>query len=141
MITHIKDVVRRAPNPAKSAVETSERAPRSRRTLVGVAGALLVGLPAILLGGSGASATPLPAHLNNTVGLKTVGPIDESNGFPLWYKDTSGQRLELCLDPNDPMCIMAVMSIPQMSAMTSFNSSSLRRSRRCCTGVLSHFRR
>ena len=112
MITHIKDLVRRAPNPAKSAVETSERAPRSRRTLVGVAGALLVGLPAILLGGSGASATPLPAHLNNTVGLKTVGPIDESNGFPLWYKDTSGQRLELCLDPNDPMCIMGDLPTP-----------------------------
>ena len=53
--------------------------------------------------GLGAGAvTPPPAHLNNTVGLKTVGPIDETNGFPLWYKDTSGQRLELCLDPDRP---------------------------------------
>ena len=106
MITHWKALVRRAPDAAKSAVETPHRAPRSRRTVLGVAGALLVGLPAVLVGVSGAGATPLPAHLNNTVGLKTVGPIDESNGFPLWYKDTSGQRLELCLDPNDPMCIM-----------------------------------
>jgi hypothetical protein len=51
------------------------------------------------------AATPPPAHLNNTVGLKTVGPILESNGFPLWYKDTSGQRLELCTDPGDALCI------------------------------------
>ena len=80
--------------------------------MIATAGALLVGLPAILVGGTGAGATPLPAHLNNTVGLKTVGPIDETNGFPLWYKDTSGQRLELCLNPNDPMCIMGDLPTP-----------------------------
>ena len=43
-------------------------------------------MPAILVG----AATPPPAHTNNTVGLKKVGPIDETNGFPLWYKDTNG---------------------------------------------------
>jgi hypothetical protein len=58
------------------------------------------------------AATPPPAHLNNTVGLKQVGPIDETNGFPLWYKDTNGQRLELCIDPNDAMCIMGDLPSP-----------------------------
>ncbi|MFQ5634349.1 MAG: hypothetical protein ACE5G3_03325 [Gammaproteobacteria bacterium] len=28
-----------------------------------------------------------------------VGPIDPVNGYPLWYEDSTGLRLELCLDP------------------------------------------
>lgn len=31
--------------------------------------------------------------------LEAVGPVDATNGFPLWYNDTSGLKLELCLDP------------------------------------------
>jgi hypothetical protein len=64
------------------------------------------------------AATPPPAHLNNTVGLKTVGPILESNGFPLWYKDTSGQRLELCTDPADALCIPG--ALPTLGAPVVF---------------------
>ena len=30
--------------------------------------------------------------------LKQVGPINESNGFPVWYKDSNGVKLQLCLD-------------------------------------------
>ncbi|WP_143447776.1 PKD domain-containing protein [Kineosporia sp. R_H_3] len=80
-----------------------------RRSLV-AAGAVLA------LAGSGVVAayavTPPPAHLDNTVGLKQVGPIDEANGFPLWYKDTNNVRLELCLDPSDPYCIMGDVPDP-----------------------------
>jgi PKD repeat protein len=97
----------RAPR-SESGVETPAR--RRRRTpklIAGIAGALLVGTPAILVG----AATPPPAHINNTVGLKAVGPIDETNGFPLWYRDTTGQRLELCLDQS-PNCIMGDLPNP-----------------------------
>jgi hypothetical protein len=31
-----------------------------------------------------------------------VGPINASNGFPAWYKDDNGLRLELNVNPNDP---------------------------------------
>ena len=72
---------------------------------------------ATALAGSGIAAafaaTPPPAHVNNTVGLAEVGPIDEANGFPLWYKDTNGVRLELCTDPNDQYCIMGDLPQPQ----------------------------
>ena len=34
--------------------------------------------------------------------LTQVGPINESNGFPFWYKDSKGVKLELCLDAQDP---------------------------------------
>lgn len=34
--------------------------------------------------------------------LVKVGPLSAVNGFPLWYKDSQGTRLELVTDPNDP---------------------------------------
>jgi hypothetical protein len=41
-------------------------------------------------------------------GLTAVGPNDSSHGFPLWYQDSTGRALELCLSPatsvNGPMC-------------------------------------
>jgi hypothetical protein len=35
----------------------------------------------------------------------TNGPINDENGFPFWYKDKNNLSLELCLNPNDPMCL------------------------------------
>ena len=32
--------------------------------------------------------------------LAAVGPVSAANGFPVWYEDTEGLRLELCLDQN-----------------------------------------
>ena len=84
--------------------------------------ATVAGAVALTLAASGAAlasaAVPPPAHKGNTVGLKQVGPIDETNGFPLWYRDTNGVRLELCLDPNDANCIMG--DIPDPTKPVSF---------------------
>ena len=79
-------------------MEAFTRLRRSRRAAaIGVA-VLMVGT----IGGFAAdAATPPPAHNNGTAGLKQVGPIDETNGFPLWYKDPNNVRLELCLVPSD----------------------------------------
>jgi len=83
---------------------------------------LAVGVAALAMAASGVliaeAATPPPAHKANTAGLKQVGPIDEATGFPLWYKDTNNVRLELCLDPNDALCIMG--DRPDMQAPVSF---------------------
>ena len=32
-----------------------------------------------------------------------VGPINAFNGFPVWYKDENGLRLQLNVDPTDPI--------------------------------------
>lgn len=54
---------------------------------------------ALLVGGISGPATaalaPAPAG---------VGPINSAVGYPLWYEDTTGLRLELCLDQNG-MCL------------------------------------
>ncbi|WP_147370406.1 hypothetical protein [Lysinibacillus yapensis] len=36
--------------------------------------------------------------------MTEVGPTRDDNGFPFWYKDSNGVKLELCLDPADPYC-------------------------------------
>lgn len=85
--------------------------------------ALLVAVLAITmtLVGAGLVASalaPPPAHQQNTVGLRQVGPIDEANGYPLWYRDTNNVKLELCLDPNDSNCIMG--EVPDPTQPVSF---------------------
>lgn len=37
----------------------------------------------------------------NAERLAKVGPVDAATGFPMWYKDGAGTRLELALDPAD----------------------------------------
>ncbi len=37
--------------------------------------------------------------------LQAVGPANIANGFPMWYMDASDLILELCKDPDDPLCI------------------------------------
>ena len=39
---------------------------------------------------------------DNPSRLTGRGPIDPRNGFPRWYKDAAGVRLELAFDPRDP---------------------------------------
>ena len=85
---------------------------RLRRSRRAATVGLAVTMVATVGGLAAYAATPPPAHLNNTVGLKQVGPIDETNGFPLWYKDTNNVRLELCLDPSDANCIMGDLPHP-----------------------------
>ncbi|HET6720802.1 MAG TPA: Ig-like domain-containing protein [Rhodocyclaceae bacterium] len=57
---------------------------------------------ALLAGGlsapAGAALAPAPAG---------VGPINSAIGDPQWYEDTSGLRLDLCLDQNG-MCLVAL---------------------------------
>ena len=40
--------------------------------------------------------------------LTQVGPTNDDNGFPFWYKDSKGVKLELCLDAQDPLCGLVV---------------------------------
>ncbi len=92
--------------------EVGRRSRRKRRAALAAGLAAAALLPVLVSSGSGSAAAPPPAHNGGTAGLKAVGPIDETNGFPLWYKDTAGRRLELCIDPNDPMCIMGDLPNP-----------------------------
>lgn len=45
------------------------------------------------------------------VDLRAVGPVSAFN-YPVWYKDGFGQKLELCLEPNNPLCIIGDVPDP-----------------------------
>src|SRR3954453_9418742 len=86
------------------------RMTRRRRTLTVSAAAFAMAASGAMVASQ--ALAPPPAHNNGTSGLKAVGPINETNGFPVWYQDTSGTRLELCTDPGDANCIVGAPQTP-----------------------------
>src|SRR4051812_2060905 len=75
--------------------------PRRRWSRRAVALAAVAALP--LAGATAALATTAVVKANPG-GLTAVGPVNSEYGFPAWYQDNTGKRVELCLDGNDPMC-------------------------------------
>ena len=57
--------------------------------------------------------------IRNNDRLAVRGPINPDNGFPRWYKDASGVRLELAFDPADPNT-PAIGDLPDPAAPVSF---------------------
>ena len=40
--------------------------------------------------------------------LRAVGPIDVTNGYPVWFQDSNSVALEACLDLLDPLCLQPI---------------------------------
>jgi hypothetical protein len=95
---------------------TGRRSPGSRRRRALVAGIVAIALMAS--GGLVAMAVTIPPA--NSGGIVEVGPISGENGFPVWYKDSTGTRLEACLDAADPLCGFAAGDIPDETKPISF---------------------
>jgi hypothetical protein len=65
-----------------------------------VASGLLAG--ALVAVGLGAVAAPAPAA---PLYASAAGRVDSATGYPFWFQDSAGTRLELCLDDEqDPLC-------------------------------------
>jgi hypothetical protein len=56
----------------------------------------------------------------NPGGVTAVGPVNGDNGFPAWYADKAGTRLELCLDGDNPLCGFLPGDIPDETQPVSF---------------------
>lgn len=52
--------------------------------------------------------------------LAAMGPISDRHGFPVWYEDATGLRLELCYDHLDPFCNIPPEEMPDPGAPVSF---------------------
>ena len=70
------------------------------------------------------AAAPLAAQALTIDGTKThlkaVGPVSGDHGFPTWYEDQTGQRLEPCLDPLDLYCGIVPATMPDPAQPVSF---------------------
>lgn len=86
----------------------------TRLTRFGMVAALSLGLVAPFAAGAIADVmTPTTSHDGS--GLTKVGPIAD-NGFPTWYKDSTGLRLEPCVTLDDPLCSALPDEVPDPAA-------------------------
>ena len=66
----------------------------------------------------GANVGQLPAGaVNHPV---EVGPVSGENGFPVWYRDSTGMRLEGCLQSEDPLCAIPADEMADPDAPTAW---------------------
>jgi hypothetical protein len=95
--------------------QPEERSRWSRRVPT-VLAAMLVMLTVIAQG----ALAVTQVTVNSTVALKAVGPTSSVHGFPAWYQDSTGLRLEPCLDGDNPECGFLPGDIPDPDAPISF---------------------
>ncbi|HWU08619.1 MAG TPA: hypothetical protein VN520_19940 [Streptomyces sp.] len=94
----------------------SSRPPRrpSRRVTAGLVAA------AVTFAGSTAAWAATEVLVKNQGNLTAVGPISSATGFPAWYQDSTGTRVELCLDGDNPLCGFLPGDIPNEAAPIEF---------------------
>jgi hypothetical protein len=81
----------------------------------------------VLVLGSTAVALAVPVAPTNADGTLTtrsgrltqVGPIAE-HGFPAWYRDSNGVRIEACTTLDDPLCSTLPDEVPDPDAPVSY---------------------
>ncbi len=101
------DAARVSPHP---------RPPRRQRRVLALLTAALV-LPLGVATSTTATAEniqPNPGH------LVQAGPVSSVHGFPAWYEDSAGRRLEPCVDHRNPLCDVPPDHVPNPSGPMSF---------------------
>ena len=58
--------------------------------------------------------------VKNPGGLTASGPVNAEYGFPSWYSDSLGVRLEPCLDGDNPLCGFLPGDIPDEAVPVAF---------------------
>ncbi|MGK5114906.1 fibronectin type III domain-containing protein [Geodermatophilus sp. CPCC 205506] len=97
-----------------STTEHGRGSPLGRRVVAGLA-ALVVPVSMATVATAATEIT-----VKNPGQLVQAGPVDASHGFPTWYEDKSGVRLEPCLDHTNPLCGIPADEVPNPSAPVSF---------------------
>ena len=97
------------------AVQLLRGSPR-RKAVAGFAAAITVVTGFFVVQGlAGATViTAPPTH------LLAAGPTNPDNGFPTWYKDSNNLNVGLCLDLNNPFCVLAGAGVPDETQPVSF---------------------
>jgi hypothetical protein len=85
------------------------------RRLVAVVAAL-----AMTLLTSQAAFAATGVTVKDAAGLRAVGPTSSDHGFPTWYQDKAGERLELCLDKDNLLCGLLPGAVPHDEQPISF---------------------
>ncbi|WP_432571081.1 hypothetical protein [Kineococcus sp. SYSU DK005] len=108
-----------APRPAGA--HRRERSRRGRRARLGTrrTAALLTAL-VLPVAGAGTVWAATGVTATNPDKLVARGAVDTTTGFPAWYQDSKGTRLELCLDATNPFCGFLPGDVPDPEAPVVF---------------------
>ncbi len=87
----------------------------TKRTIVALTGVVALATPLALV----AHATVVQPSTARAGSLTQVGPIAD-HGFPNWYRDSNGIRLEGCWQTGDPLCEPLAGEIPNPDAASSY---------------------
>jgi len=83
-------------------------------------GVLLVALLTVPLALATSSNAATEMTVTNPGGLTEAGPVNPAFGFPAWYEDNKGLRLEACVDHLNALCGIPVDEVTNPSAPVSF---------------------
>lgn len=87
---------------------------RGRHVLTAAAAAVL------LLTAVTTSTAATKVTVTNPGGLTGVGPVNADHGFPSWYGDSAGTRIEPCVDGDNPLCGFLPGDIPDPDQPVAF---------------------
>lgn len=90
--------------------------PRADNRLLRILLGVLI-LPMAMLGIAIGTAAPAAA----VGGVSST--VSTTNGFPAWYQDSAGNRVEQCLDPNDANCVVLASATYNPANPTVFPSN------------------
>ena len=82
-----------------------------RRSIVSLALLIALGATGVAIAKPGGLVTGDTPAVAGSPGLAQHGAV-ANNGFPSWYRDRAGTRLEPCLDADDPLCVMGALPDP-----------------------------
>jgi hypothetical protein len=100
--------------PAERPGKRLEPRVTTRRGIAAVAALLLTA------SGLGSAVAATQVTVKNPGQLTAVGPVNTEHGFPSWYEDSTKTRVELCLDPENPLCGFLPGDVPDESKPISF---------------------
>ena len=82
----------------------TDRPDRPGRARAGRKAVAIAALATVILPVVGTSNAMADIVTENTKKLVDAGPVNTANGYPAWYEDADGTRLELCWDVHNPLC-------------------------------------
>jgi Fibronectin type III domain len=86
-------------------------------------GVLLAAVLTVPLALATSSNAATEITVKNPGGLTQAGPVNPAHGFPAWYEDNKGLRLEACVDHLNALCGIPVDEVTNPSAPVSFPSN------------------
>ena len=120
-MTHLEPTPDETTQPTATAPRSASRwwLGGTRRTRM-IRSTALVAAAGLVVGIGATASAVTKITVTNPTKLTAVGPVNSTNGFPAWYEDANGVRIEPCLDQFNPFCGFLPGDVPDPTAPIDF---------------------